>query len=128
MVSMLGRKVVRTAKDAEIKNAKISGTFLGIEDHGILTFMVHLEFSGSGQSFGLCSLDVYDKKTDGRRGLPICAAVVRALLDALEVDSWEKLKGQHVRARCDTGKVYAIGHIIKDQWVDLEELWKKYAE
>ena len=36
----------------EIKNAIITGTYLGIEDHGILTFWLYLDYGGSGQGFG----------------------------------------------------------------------------
>ena len=32
----------------EIRNAKITSTMLGREDHGILTFMVFVEFGCSG--------------------------------------------------------------------------------
>ena len=32
----------------EIRNAKITGTMLGREDHGIMTFMVYVDISDSG--------------------------------------------------------------------------------
>ena len=41
----------------EIKNAIITGTYLGIEDHGILTFWLYLDYGGSGQGFGGYQLD-----------------------------------------------------------------------
>lgn len=31
-----------------IKNAKITGTQLGREDHGIMTFVIFIEISGGG--------------------------------------------------------------------------------
>lgn len=37
----------------ETKNARIESTMLGREDHGILTFMLHLSYGGSGHG-GSC--------------------------------------------------------------------------
>lgn len=37
-----------------IKNARITSTMLGREDHGIMTFMIHIEF----ESAGTCSMNM----------------------------------------------------------------------
>jgi hypothetical protein len=69
----------------ETKNGKIESTMLGFEDHGIFTYMIHIDFSGSGQGFGGYSLG--GEYTD---------KVIQALLKTLEVDTWEKLRGTFV--------------------------------
>ena len=101
----------------EIKNAVIEYTFLGIEDHGIFTFTIGLKYEGSGQGFGGYALDSYDKVTDSRIGWPVGIEMIRKILEALEVDSWEKLPGKIVRADCEWTKCHGIGHPIKNQWV-----------
>ena len=48
-------------------NARITSTMLGIEDHGILTCMLHLQQEGCGQAFGGYRLDApkgYSKFAD----------------------------------------------------------------
>lgn len=97
-----------------IKNAKIKSTFLGIEDHGIPTFFINLDYGGAGQSFGGYDLRYY--------GIEIIVEI----LNALEVDSWEKIDG-FIRADADYEKVYRIGHIVKDSWFDIEKLKNKIA-
>lgn len=95
-----------------IKNTKIVSTFLGIEDHGIPTFMINLDFGGARQGYGRYDLRYY--------GIEI----ILEILKVLEVDSWENLSGV-IRADSDHDKIYKIGHIIKNQWFDVEDLKKK---
>ena len=76
----------------------IESTFLGIEDHGILTFIIYLKFEGSGQGAGTYSLDGYDKTLGKRVGSPAMAVVIRSILETVGVDSWEELKGKRVVA------------------------------
>lgn len=87
----------------EIRNAVIKRTELGYEDHGILTAWLHLYYGSSGQGFGGFWLNV--KFIDG-------------VLKTVGVQRWEDLAGKHLRADCDHGKVYRIGHIVEDKWFD----------
>lgn len=113
----------------EIENAKITSTFLGIEDHGIFSFTLMLDYGGSGQGFGQYCLDTPKKNKKGefekREGTAKGCDVLLEILRVLEVDSWEKLKGVHLRAEHDYGKVYRIGHILKDKWLDIEKFFKE---
>ena len=46
------------------------------------------------------------------------------ILNVLEVNSWEKLRGSHIRVKTDSisnGKIIAIGHFLKDRWVYPED-------
>ena len=42
-------------------------------------------------------------------------------LEIADVDDWDKLKGKTMRIDHDWGKIYAIGHIIKDKWFNAQE-------
>ena len=108
----------------EIKNAKITGTTLGREDHGIMTAWLHLEGDGWGVGFGGYGLDSYDKDAKKRIGHAYGMAFIMGVLDVVGVDSWEKLKGQHVRVETEGwgGKAHRIGHIMSDKWFDPKAL------
>lgn len=103
-------------------NAKIDHTRLGFEDHGIFTFLIYLEYGVSGQGAGMWSLD--QKTGQGMQIIP-------KILKALEIDNWEDLKGSIIRVKREdklNGKVIALGHIIKDQWVDFDVEFKRIME
>lgn len=108
-----------------ICNAKITGTHLGYEDHGILTCTLSLDYGGSGQVFGGYSLDAPVKvkgKFSHREATQYGMAFIKGILDALCVDSWEKLEGTHIRVMQTHSKVIKIGHIVQNRWFDPEEL------
>ncbi|WP_423258771.1 hypothetical protein, partial [Escherichia coli] len=48
--------------EPEVKNAVITGTMLGVEDHGILSCMIYLDYGGAGQGFGGYAFDTPVKK------------------------------------------------------------------
>ncbi len=107
----------------EIKNAKITGTTLGVEDHGILTCFLHLEYDGGGQGFGGYAFDAPDRTLgrSGRVGVAWGMEFIRRILDVVGVRNWEDLKGKHIRVRANSCKVSSIGNIIKDKWFSPEE-------
>lgn len=79
--------------------AKIKSTFLGIEDHGIYTFVLHLDYGGSGQGYGTISLgSASHPDTTG-----LTFQFLRRILCACGVDSWEKLPGRTVYAVKERG-------------------------
>jgi len=103
-----------------IQNAQIDRTFFGIEDHGILTFFIHLQYDECGyQGFGGYSLDGHGE------GWGKWLLFVRALLRALEIEKWEELPGCYCRVKREDGsmhaKPFAIGHPIKDKWADIRD-------
>lgn len=109
----------------ETKNAIITSTMLGYEDHGIFTFMIHLNYGGAGQGAGGYALDQYDKKAEKRVGSKYGIDLIATIIKTVGVDSWEQLKGKHIRVKADFGKVYSIGNIITDDWVDFESFWRE---
>ena len=75
--------------------AKIEGTFLGIEDHGMFSLAVHLSYGGSGQGFGHIGLD--------GENYSIASPLIKAILRAGGVECWERLAGRTVYAIRDEG-------------------------
>jgi hypothetical protein len=72
----------------EIRNAKISSTHLGVEDHNITTAMLTLDYGGVCQGFGGWSLDT-PKKINGkfvkRVGTAFGMEFIMQILETLEV-------------------------------------------
>lgn len=109
-----------------IVNAKITGTSLGFEDHGIMTTFVHLEWEGSGVGFGGYGLDKWDEKKKERIGTGVGLDFIKRILEVVGVESWEDLKGKYVRV--DAGgwgsPVKGIGNILTEEWLYPEEFFK----
>jgi hypothetical protein len=85
--------------------AKIADTFLGREDHGILTAYLTVDYGGAQQSVGGYFFDEPDPANKRRRrGLAQCADFIAAALACCDVDSWEKLKGRTVYVRFDDNR------------------------
>lgn len=76
--------------------AKIESTFLGYEDHGIFTAMLHCDFGGSGQGIGGFSLDSYEEEKKRRVGSAFGIDFIARTLEVCGVDSWEKVKGRTI--------------------------------
>lgn len=120
----------------ETRNARIVSTMLGVEDHGIFTLMVHLDYGGAGQGFGGYALDGPRKDSQGefvgRFGSAAGMQCIMDLLNALGVDRWEKLPGTVCRVRSGSawgkGPIEEIGHYMKDQWFSHEASFAKHAD
>jgi hypothetical protein len=118
----------------EIKNAQITGTKLGREDHGIMTFMIFVRFDvavtcGIG---GYCldqAVTTYadDKPYHTQRvfraeGLEAISKV----LDTVGVDNWEDLKGKYIRIK-DNGwgkSIDEIGNLMEEKWFNMREFFE----
>lgn len=107
---------------SEIKNATITHTSLGRESHNIFTCSITLDYGGSGQGFGGYAFDTYDTTLEKRVGSAYGMIFIMTLLETLELNSWEDLKGSHVRADASMNKVLRIGHFLKDKWFDPEQV------
>ena len=97
-------------QEVTMKNARITKTYLGSEDHGPIYYL-YLDYGGAGQAFGgytLCTGFTHDAIFD--------------LLKTLEVENWEKLPETFVRVHSDSRKIYNIGHVLKDKWFSLADL------
>ncbi len=97
-----------------IKNAQIRSVWLGVEDHGLVTAWVNLDYGGSSQGFGGWNFGAASKPITSAFGIEY----LRRLLETVGVKSWEELPGKVVRVDADFAKVYRIGHALKDAWFD----------
>lgn len=99
---------------SDTKNAVIRSVMLGREDHGIPTAMIGLDYGDScQQGFGGWGL-----------AGPAMSVFVLGVLDALEVETWEKLVGVSCRVEATYSNVARIGHLLKDKWFDPEEAFR----
>lgn len=105
----------------EVRNAVIQSTMLGVEDHGILTCMIHTSSGVVGQGFGGWAFDAWNERAKRREGTAWGMHFVGLLLSTLEVGSWEKLPGTPCRVRATHNKIVAIGHFIRDRWFEPEK-------
>lgn len=109
-----------------IENAKITDVSLTFADHGCLTFYVTVEGNGWGVSIGGYCIGKghlgAKEFTSTDKGL----VVMMKIMDAIGVDKWEDIKGKYCRVEMGSwgDRVYKIGNIITDKWVDLKEEFK----
>lgn len=112
----------------EIKNAKITSTMLGREDHGIMTFIIFVEFDGCVHcGVGGYALDSYDKATDQRVFRAESMEAISKILDVVGVKKWEDLPGSYIRIK-DNGwgsTIDEIGNLMKEKWFNLREFFNK---
>lgn len=114
-----------------IKNAKITSTMLGREDHGILTFMVYITFdSGVVCGVGGYHLDEYNAKTKTRVFSVKSMEIISKILEVVGVDAWEDLLGQYIRVEDDGwgSFITKIGNLIDDKWIDFSEFFSVRGE
>ena len=107
----------------EIRNARIKSVKLGREDHGIMTFMIFINFGGNCCSvscgIGGYALDYYDKALDKRVFSPKSMEVISNILD---VD----LPGKYIRVK-DYGlgtSIRDIGNILENKWFNIAEFFE----
>lgn len=79
--------------------AKITDTFLGYEDHGILTIMLTVDYGGSGQGVGM-----YDLGSDSRDARPgEWDRWIRGVLSACGVRQWERIRDRTIMVLIEGG-------------------------
>lgn len=113
-----------------IENARITGTMLGVEDHGIMTCYLFLEFENGCCDFGGYALDTYDKEAEGRVGTAEGMQMIAEILETVGVKSWEELPGEFIRCEHEGwgGKITKIGNIIQDKWLSPEDFFAEWGE
>lgn len=100
---------------SKFKNAVIKGARLSTADHNVLTAWLDLDYGGEGQGFGGYTL--YLPKSFKHHTLESCAGhFIFRVMEIAGVTEWASLPGKTIRVRADRNKVYAIGHIVKDDW------------
>lgn len=80
---------------------RVSRVHFGLQDHGILTLDIALDFGGTGQSFGGYALDTWDAAKNRRVGHPAGTDFVLQMLDLFGVQTLDDIKGRTVYALRD---------------------------
>lgn len=115
-----------------VENALIKSTMLGTEDHGIMSFWLNLEYNGGGQQAGGYCLDTMEHDAKGvfkrRIGWGPGLGIIMRILEVVGVSKWEDLPGKYIRVKHDWDKVYEIGNITKDEWLNFVEFFRKEKE
>jgi hypothetical protein len=88
------------------KNARITKTMLGWEDHDIFTFLLMLDYGGMGQGAGQLCLG----NSKGVHALT--GEMISKILQTVGVDTWEELPGKNVVAIIEDGLVRGIAPIL----------------
>ena len=102
--------------DREIKNAIIDYAHVEIEDHRYLTVSIGLDYGMLHQQFGGYAL--YLPKGFGHHSVDMGFAghFIYRVMELVDVKRFDQLKGKTVRVDAEWGRVYGIGHIVKDDW------------
>lgn len=74
----------------------IESTRLGLEDHGIMSAMLHCKGNGGGTGVGGYGLDTFDKEKDRRVGHAFGLEWLMRVMSTVGVEQWEKLPGSRV--------------------------------
>lgn len=77
---------------------KVDAVDLFIEDHGLLTLSVSLDFGGRFQSFGGFCLDTYNEKTEKREGSAAGTDFILSILHLFGVTRLSEAVGKPVYA------------------------------
>lgn len=113
-----------------VKNARITSTMLGREDHGIMTFMIYIDAGNFSCGIGGFCLDKFDTDSQTRVFRAKSMKAISEILNVVGVDKWEDLPGKYIRFE-DAGwgaTVTKIGNIIDDKWFDMKNFFGEGVE
>lgn len=111
----------------EIKNAIISNASIDTGDRGLLTAWIQLDYGGDSQGFGGFALYLPKSFTHFTEKGDFAGHFIFRAMQIAEVTDWSKMKGKTVRAKIENGLVVAIGHIVKEDWFNASEDFKKMS-
>lgn len=105
------------------KNAVILSAAIHTEN-GCLDISLELDYGNSRQVFGGYVLYLPESYAHHSLKSPAGHFIYR-LMEVAGVKTWENLPGKAVRVKADYDKIYAIGHIIKNDWFIPSEAFAK---
>lgn len=127
MTSSITVVVKHGGNEYSARHMTVKKTFLGYEDHGILTFNLDCEGDGYGQGVGGIALDGAPAQAGGPRTPQASGlALVTEVIKVLGADSWEGILGKQILIISDntgrsagianplTGKVLVFSEFLKE--------------
>lgn len=120
-------KLADLQQKGKILNAVVRSATLGVEDHGILSSFVNVDRQdGGSQGFG--GLGLYLPPDFAHHKLLSHAGhFIFRVLQIAGAEDWKDLPGKTMRIMATWDRIYAIGHIINDDWF-MPEIDFKEAE
>jgi hypothetical protein len=109
----------------EIKNAVIESATITTEDHGLLSARLFLTYDCGDQGFGGYALYLPKDFTHSTNQKNYAGHFIFRCMEIAGVSKWEDLKGKTIRVKGDMMHIEAIGHIVKNDWLDPK---KDFAE
>ena len=112
------------SKEIEIKNAVIKSAYISNDNHGILDAGLSLDYGGTCQHFGGYAL--YIPKGFKHHSLQSVAGhFIWRIMEIAGVGEWSELVGKTIRVKASWSAVYAVGHIVKNDWFCPEKDFSK---
>jgi len=106
-----------TEKQLEERNAIIESVSIRNDEHGCLSAYLHLDYGGSGQSFGGYALYVPREFINNENTANYAGHFIWRIMEVAGVDEWAELAGKTIRVKAQRfGRIKAIGNIVKDDW------------
>lgn len=113
-----------------IQNAIIESAQIDMGDRGLLTSWLTLDYGNAGQGFGGFTLYLpKDFKHHTIKG-DFAGHFLFRCMQIAGVENWDKMKGKSIRVLREvgvSGRIIAIGHIIKDDWFNPSEDFEKMS-
>lgn len=106
---------MNTQESGTIKNAIIEAATLDIGERGFLDCWLTLDYGGSGQGFGGYVLYL-PKSFDHHDLLSAAGHFIYRVMEIAGVEKWNQLPGKTIRVLSSHSGIYAIGHIVKEDW------------
>lgn len=100
-----------------ISNATVESVSLQIDRGFAVTIWLNVKHESGSQGFGGYCLAHVDRDPS-----PHLAAWVVGLMRLFGVERWEDIAGKPCRVDSDFGRIYRVGHFLKDEWFDPEEV------
>jgi len=108
-------KEIKEPDGLELCNAVIVSAEIRNDDHGLLTAWLNLKYEVYSQSFG--GYGLYLPKSFKHHTLESPAGhFIWRVMEIAGVSEWSELPGKTIRVKRNHCGVWAIGHIIKDDW------------
>lgn len=111
--------------EKEIKNAIIESMTITSDDHNLLTVWLYLDYGGCSQGFGGYSLYLPKSYKHHTEKGDFAGHFIFRCMEIAGVGKWENIKGKTVRVKSNHSQIEAIGHIVKDDWFNPSEDFKK---